>query len=427
MASILIERSRQINLLGHYIGCVRISKEKKMSRFPSFLEYLNDKGTVVEKPEVEQVPDYHGPDDKTPPNSKVPYKTPTTPKAAQKGEKGLGELGDGKLKYEPDTGIKYDVKKDIMKESMNAKATTAVVADYKGPKADAPKGGKPYVAKSIKAGEKALGDVGDQSLKYEPDTDTSKPIKPTKTESFINKTKGMSLSEFTKYMLEECGCGQVSGDDLPYVTAYTTGKFQPHPPEVIRYISTLADKNQGVLENLVSTVVSMGYLNKLMKAIFEHPQAYEELTALLGDEEEGPSRCKSFAGAMGNSYSKFLSDQEGLYESVSGPLGFDDSEEEDEDDERHHDDEESEEEDFDSEEEFGDEEDSEDMEDDQDGEDMDDDHEGEEDFDPESSGNDHDMDEPEHRERKLKKKFAHHHLLDAMKGHEAMMKAMRGC
>ena len=406
-----------------------------MSKFPSFLEYLNDKGAVVEKPSTEIVPDYNGPEESTPPEGKVPYKTPVANKAPAKGESGLANLGDEKLKYDPTKGSKEEVKKDVMKEYVDGKGKVVekgqedVKADYKGPFKDAPEGknASPYVAKDNKKknSEKGLAELGHEECKYEPDTKNAK--KPTKTENFINKTKGMSIAEFTKYMLEECGCGMVGGEDLPSVTAYTTGKFQPHPPEVIRYISTLADKNQGVLENLVSTVVSMGYLNKLMKAIFEHPQAYEELTALLGDEEEGPSRCKSFAGAMGNSYSKFLSDQEGLYESVSGPLGFDDSEEEDEDDERHHDDEESEEEDFDSEEEFGDEEDSEDMEDDQDGEDMDDDHEGEEDFDPESSGNDHDMDEPEHRERKLKKKFAHHHLLDAMKGHEAMMKAMRGC
>jgi hypothetical protein len=393
-----------------------------MSRFPSFLEYLNDKGSVIDKPDVETVPDYHGPDEKTPPNSKVPYKNPTTPKAGQKGEKGLSELGDDKLKYEPDTAVKYDVKKDVMKENMDAKgkvvakATTAVVADYKGPKSDAPKGGKPYIGKAVKPGDKALGELGDSELKYEPDTDTSKP---TKTESFLGKTKGMSLAEFTKYMLEECGCGQVSGDDLPYVTAYTTGKFQPHPPEVIRYISALADKNQGVLDNLVSTVISMGYLSKLMKAIFEHPQAYEELTALFGDEEDGPSRCKSFAGAMGNSYNKFLSDQEGLYESVSGPIGFEDEDSEEEEEHHHHHDEEgSEDDEFEPEEEDLDDSDGE--------EDMDAEDEGEEDFDSEMSGDDHEEDEPEHKERKLKKKFAHHHLLDAMSGHEAMMKAMRG-
>ena len=42
---------------------------------------------------------------------------------------------------------------------------------------------------------------------------------------------------------------------------------------------------------------------------------------------------------------------------------------------------------------------------------------------------DHDMEGMEDdmpKPRKLRKKFAHHHLLDAMKGHENMFKAMRG-
>ena len=400
-----------------------------MSRFPSFLEYLNDKGKVVEKPEVEQVPDYHGPDDKTPPGNKVPYKTPLTPKAPEKGEKGLSELGDDKLRYEPDTEVKYDTKKDVMKESsaaMGGKARVDIKGDYKGPRADAPKGGKPYIAKSVKAGEKPLGELGSEETKYEPDTDTSKDRRVTKTEGFINKTKGMSLSEFTKYMLEECGCGQVSGDDLPYVTAYSTGKIQPHPPEAIRYISVLANKNEGILENLVSTMISMGYLNKLLKAIFEHPQAYEELTSLLSDDKDGPSRCGSFVGAMNNSYGKFLSDQEGLYESVSGPIGFEPEEdmEGEEDDES---DDESSEDEFESddgeEDEFGPDEEEAELEDE--------DFEGEDDeldSDDEEFGSDEEDSEvaEEPKPKRLKKKFAHDHLLDAMRKHEFMLKAMRG-
>lgn len=409
-----------------------------MSRFPSFLEYLNDKGKVVEKPEVEQVPDYHGPDEKAPHGSKVPYKTPLTPKAPEKGEKGLSELGDDKLRYEPDTKIKCDTKKDVMKEAKEAaalagdKARVDVKADYKGPRADAPKGGKPYVGKAVKVGDKPLGELGSEETKYEPDTE--KAAKVTKTEGFLNKTKGMSLSEFTKYMLEECGCGQVSGDDLPYVTAYSTGKIQPHPPEAIRYISALASKNNGILENLVSTMISMGYLNTLLKTIFSYPQAYEELTSLFSDDKEGPDRCSSFVGAMNNSYGKFLSDQEGLYESVSGPIGFEDEMEDEEDFE-------GEGEESSDEDEFGPEEgDLEDSDDEGDTDDSDEEFEDEEDMegsdeefndDGESEGDDLDLDrdsEPseEPRPKRLKKKFAHDHLLDAMKKHEFMMKAMRG-
>jgi hypothetical protein len=414
-----------------------------MSRFPSFLEYLNDKGVVVDKPGVEQVPDYHGPDDKAPPGSKVPYKTPLTPKAPQKGERGMSELGDDRLVYKPDTEVKYDTKKDVMKESsatMGGKARTDLKGDYKGKIPNAPKDGKPYVAKAVKPGEKPLGELGDEANKYEPDTDTGKTHKVAKTEGFVNRTKGMSLAEFTRYMLEECGCGQVSGEDLPYVTAYSTGKIQPHPPEAIRYVSVLANKNDGILENLVSTMVSMGYLNKLLKAIFEHPQAYEELTSLLSDEKDGPARCDSFVGSMNKSYSNFLSDQEGLYESVSGPIGFEDEMEDEEFGPE-------EEDEMDSDEEFGPEEEDE-MDDEGEPEDMDDgefgpeeedemDSEGEldlekeddmdsdEEFGPEE---DHHGDEMEDRPRprRLKKKFAHDNLLNAMKKHEFMTKAMRG-
>lgn len=403
-----------------------------MSKFPSFLEYLNDKGNVVEKPDTETVPDYNGPEESTPPNSKVPYKTPVANKAPAKGESGLAELGDEKLKYDPTKGSKEEVKKDVMKEYVDEKGKVVekgredVKADYKGPFKNAPEGknAAPYVAKdNKKKSDKGLAELGHEECKYEPDTKTAK--KPTKTENFLARTKGMSIGEFTKYMLEECGCGMVGGEDLPSVTAYTTGKFQPHPPEVIRYISVLADKNQGILENLVSTMISMGYLSKLLKAIFEHPQAYEELTALFSDEKDGPDRCGSFVGAMNNSYSKFVQDQAGLYESVSSPLGFDDEDDSEEEDHHHHDseDEESSEEDSDYENE------DEDMGDEESGDEEGSDYEGEdEDMGDEESGEDlGDSEEgPKPEERRLKKKFAHDHLLDAMKNHEHMFKAMRG-
>lgn len=405
-----------------------------MAKFPSFLEYLNDKGQIVDKPGTETVPDYHGTEEKSPPGSKVPYKTPKENKAPAKGEAGFADMGDQKLNYKPETGIKYDMKPDVMKEYVDEKgkvvekAKTDVKADYKGKEVKAPKGGKPYNAKDAKKPSKkemeaGLGKLGDKELEYVPDTGKAKKV--TKTESFLNKTKGMNLAEFTKYMLDECGCGQVDDENLPFITAYTTGKFQPHPPEVIRYVSVLADKNQGILENLVSQMISMGYLNKLLKVIFEHPEAYEELTNLLSDEE-GQNRCSSLAGAMNNSYSKFLADQDDLYESVSSPMGFnlDELGDEDADEDEHHDGSE------DSEDDYGSEEDDEDYSDeDSEGEsdEESEDSEGESDEDAEGHDSEIPGDAGSHEpERRLKKKFAHHHLLDAMKNHEHMLKAMRG-
>ena len=400
-----------------------------MAKLPSFLEYLNDKGAVVEKPETETVSDYNGPDEKSPPNSKVPYKTPVANKAAEKGESGLAELGDKALKYEPKVDAKTEVKKEVMKEYVDengkvGKPKVDINAKYTGKVPECPpgKGSKPYISPAIKTGksEKGLGELGHKEFEYNPDTKAASKV--TKTENFLNKTKGMSLAEFTKYMMDECGCGQVDDDTLPFITAYTTGKFQPHPPEVIRYVSVLADKNQGILNNLVSTMISMGYLNKLLKAIFEHPEAYEELTNLLNDDEEGPSRCDSLVGSINNAYSKFVSDQEGMYESVSSPVGFDmddmDTEESDstEDEESEIDDEQEDSEDSD----FEDEEDS-DFEDEGE-EDSDFEDEGEEDSDFEDEGEEEIAPKSE---KKLKKKFAHHHILDAMRKHGHMMSAMQ--
>ena len=387
---------------------------EKMKSFPSFVEYMNSKGKLVEKPETALVPDYEGPEENSPPDSKVPYKTPVANKKPAVGEEGLADLGDEKLKYEPTKGSREEVKKDVMKESsatMGGKARVDVKGDYKMKVPASPKNGKPYISKPVNPGEKALGELGHDEFRYEPDTESAPKISG-KTENFLNRTKGMSISEFTKYMLEECGCGQVQGDDLPYVTAYTTGKFQPHPPEVIRYISVLANKNDGILENLVNQMVASGGLGKLLKMIFSNPQSYDELVSMLGDDKEGPERCKSFVGAMNNSYNKFLSDQEGLYESVSSPMGFEDElddEEEHEDHEGHHD-----EDDMEDEEEFDDEE----------ADEIDD---SDLDMDSEDSEDGEFDDEAEHEERKkLKKKFAHDHLLDAMRNHEHMLKKMRG-
>jgi hypothetical protein len=143
-------------------------------------------------------------------------------------------------------------------------------------------------------------------------------------------------------------------------------------------------------------MISMGYLNKLLKVIFDHPEAYEELTNLLNDEQDGANRCDSLVGSMNKSYSKFVSDQEEMYESVSSPMGFD------AEDMGHEDD----------------------LEDDGDEENLEDDEEHLED------DEEHLEDDEEHleddgeiasrsgnEERKLKKKFAHHHILDAMKKH----------
>jgi hypothetical protein len=351
-------------------------------------EYVNDQGKLIEKPEVAAVADYKGPDAKTPPGDKkaAPYKAANDNVKSPTFDvekNGLGELGDNKLKYEPNT----EYKQELVKSSWT-----------------------------------------------------------TKTESFLNKTKNMSLSEFTKYMLDECGCGSVQSGDLPYVTAYTTGKFQPHPPEAVKYVVVLANKNDNVLDNVVHEMKASGMLGKLMKALLDNPEAYDELTSLLGDSQQGPGRCKLFAKSMNNSLEKFMSDQDSMYESVSSPVGFDTEDDEEigiDDYKKMHGEEEDEDDYADDEEDMEDEDDyaddEEDMEDEddyaddeEDMEDEDDYADDEEDMDMGDEENDMDMgDEEPHNAgdemdpsaelpRKLKKKFAHNHLLDAMRGFDSI-------
>jgi hypothetical protein len=347
-----------------------INKNGKLDKFDfmalknknKIKEYVDDQGKLVEKPEVKKVADYEGPDAKTPPDKKAaPYKpandnvkSPTVDVE----KNGLGEMGDKNLKYEPNT----DYKQDVIKSSWN------------------------------------------------------------KTESFLNKTKYMSISEFTKYMLDECGCGAVKDDDLPYVTAYTTGKFQPHPPEAIKYVVVLANKNNNILDNMVHEMKSSGMLGRVLKALLENPETYDELTSLLGDTSEGPARCKLFAKSMNSSLENFLKDQKSMYESVSSPVGFDmdDEDMEDEDMEDDMDDEDME--DDMEDEDMEDDMDDEDMEDDMDDEDMEDDMDDEDmEDDMDDEDMEDDMDDLENKEidptspPKLKKKFAHNNLLDAMK------------
>jgi hypothetical protein len=334
-------------------------------------EYIDDQGKLIEKPEAKAVADYTGPDSKAPPGkNSAPYK------------------------------------------AANDKT--------KSPTFDVEKNG--------------LGELGNNELKYEPKTDYSQTVVKSwaKTEGFINKTKNMSLAEFTKYMLDECGCGAVNDADLPYVTAYTTGKFQPHPPEAIKYVVVLANKNNNILDSMVQEMKASGVLGKVLRSLLDHPESYDELTSLFGDSEQGPSRCKLFAKSMNSNVQNFVKDHDSVYESVSSPVGFEveeDDEEMDMDDEDMGDEEMGDEEMMDDEE-MGDEDmmDDEEMEDEdefsdkdmEDYEDMSGDEEEHMHMDGEEEhmhGDDIGQElDPSNPPRRMKKKFAHDHLRDAMKG-----------
>jgi hypothetical protein len=371
-----------------------------MAKLTSFQEYLNSKGKVTEKPVTALVAD------------KIDM-------PAQKAQ-------------EDPTKNKKKSKLQQVKEYLNEKGKLVepevdVVADYKGPDPKAPetpaKGEKPapYKAPSSSSNQKSketgFGDLGGKELIYNPNTDTDSKKSPyipggkavdtypkTKTEEFIEKTKNMSIKEFTQYMLKECNCDEMA--DLPMVTAYSPGKFHPHPPEAIKYVVALSGKNDRLLEQLVHEMKRNSVLPKLMHTLLGHPESMDELTSFFGDEKEGMKRSNTFAKSMDGAYSSFLDGQDKLYETVGPPLGLEDEEEFDE----------------------------EEPEDDHGHEG----HEEEPDMDTDEEPDQHpDNDEPNNQDtgdedlppmpkvKKLKKRFAHDNVLDSMATYDHIKEKMK--
>ena len=336
----------------------------------SFREYLDAKSKMIDKPPTETVPDYDGPDPKAPEYSIIPDQL----------------SADG------------------------GKPSTK-----KGPEQ------KPYRAAGSdpgqKKGESGFADLGAKELVYNPGTGT-------KTEQFLDATKGMNLKEFTEFMSQECGCN-IQSESLPTVTAYAAGKFQPHPPEAIRYVTALANKNERLMESLVHELKREGALGKLVKALMDHPETYGEMTQLLSGSTEGLSRARSLARAMNENYSNFL--QEHLSEHVGPPFGGQDmgDDEEDSDDPDATDDNGGDDDD-DMGGDMGDDDGSDqdmDGDDDQDmGDDQDD---GSDDMGGETGDDQDAMGGGSGKPPFPKKKFAHNNLLGSMASYESFVNAMK--
>lgn len=385
--------------------------------FKNLKEYLDNRGKLVSDPKVEEVPDYSGPQETSPPphtkakdaggadkpaGKPVPYAAGKAAANPNKTVSGFGDKGDTKTTVKTGNELKVDKKNTYGSVAPNPK--------------------NPYPADPKK--------------------------KQMKTEAFLDKTKNMSLTEFTQYMYQECGCKMnEEDDDLPGVTAYAAGKFQPHPPEAIRYVAALAKKNPRIMEMLVHELKSQDGLEGLLGASMDHPETFGVLTNLLGDGEEGPSRSRSLVNSMNDAYSKFNDD---LYESVAPPYGMDDQMG-DEGDEgghggngmpRHQDDSMSDSDvDPNSDDDQAPEEDDDDLEiapghdqrniDDDDNDDSDEENGQDMPHDNDDNDDNDDMDAPAPDEeapsqpRKFKKKFAHDHVLDAMGAHDHMREKMK--
>lgn len=237
----------------------------------------------------------------------------------------------------------------------------------------------------------------------------------TKTEAFLDQTKGMSQAEFTRYMIKECGCDMADDDSLPFVTSYSPGKFHPHPPEAIKYVVVLANKNDRVLESLLQELKKGGGLPKLMRSLVDdHPESLSALTDLFDDDEGGERRVSALVRAMSDGREKFLSGQ--YDEAVGPPFGLEDEEMD------HEDSEDMDGMDMDDEDMGGEEGEMGTPEqgmDDMDGMDMDDEEDPSTGFDPDMDTGEEDEDDlpappPPPKKKKKRKRFGYQRLLDAM-------------
>ena len=187
---------------------------------------------------------------------------------------------------------------------LNANGTVKTVADYEGKTDTKPvkenkhkdAGGKgqdgeihPYKggtdAKDPNKGKLTDGfaDKGDKNLKYQPKTDVPAKVgeggvkkatwPKTKTQEWVDRTKGMSLAEFTKTIrkesldgLSECAC-------------------QEAPHNSIKETVDVCKCNQKYVSALVREMKRNGLFGKLMKEMVTHPETFKALAILMERDE----------------------------------------------------------------------------------------------------------------------------------------------
>lgn len=287
---------------------------KSFSNYIEERNQANNGPALVGTPKVKLVADYDGPSSTKPPKSEVPYKTATGNIDPNKGsdKTGFANLGNKDLVYEPDC-----------------------------------KGGN---SKMTSLGKEIGNDW------------------PSKTESFLQKTKNMSASEFAQHILSELKTESI--ENLPTITANKAGRFHPDPSESIRYVVALIKNNSKLLEHFVYDVKRAGILDGLIETVFEHGESYKHLSALL-ESTQGAEKARSLARA--------------IFEHVGPPQGLDNMDDEHNDEDENRDEEDEEQPHDDSDIENSDMDDDDDMEDDNQDSEFDDE-ESEDDSDDEEMG-----------------------------------------
>lgn len=158
-----------------------------------------------------------------------------------------------------------------------------------------------------------FADKGDKKLKYEPKTDVPAKVgeggkktatwPKTKTQEWVDRTKNMSLAEFTKTVraealkgLDECAC-------------------QESPHNSIKETIAVCKCNQKYVSALVREMKRNGLFGKLMKEMVNHPETFKALAILMERDE---MYARKLAKAMNEMVAPPMGDEHGGMD-IGGP------------------------------------------------------------------------------------------------------------
>jgi hypothetical protein len=218
--------------------------------FQRFKEYLNDKGDLQKKPIVD-------PDADTGPSGKS---SPRPPKAVTKGKNW----------------------KNMEAAQINDGGDGTKPAPYMAPGTDPGM----ETADGDKGKADPLGQKGDRSLVYKPKTEdqtlkmkklhNTTPEK-TKTEEFLNITKGLSPERYAEYILRKTDAKSVK--------------------QVIETVEII-NKNELLVETFVREMKRKGDFVKLVEAVLAQPETYGEIATALASPSKGKNVAHQLAKAV---------------------------------------------------------------------------------------------------------------------------------
>lgn len=257
--------------------------------FKNFSQYLEDKSQeplAGSKPKVNKVPDYTGVSPVAPPSEEAPST-----------EKGIQTGGAKQLKNPaPYRSTKMNgADKGFIYSKTNVPPTEFNTEIQKDKNFGGVPGGQP-----VDSGFQTKGNPGDPFQKTGMTQKTSSQHIGLNTESFVNKTKHLSLAEFTKKLhkdsskgLEKCGC-------------------EKSPHSSIQETVSVCKCNKKYLSALVHEMKRNGLLGNLLKEMSLHEETFKKLAALVEQDQSCAFKLSK-----------------AINEAVAPPVGMDSAEDED--------------------------------------------------------------------------------------------------